>query len=149
MNRNHLPFALCLLTFLQCFFLSPLSAQEEDFIGGEADFSATFRKGQGLEVGFPSSGYMFGFTGLAQPGMNLSRSDADTTFALGTFTRRAYLTFKASDLERGIDVLVRANYIASTPIGYFARRGNLPIRFYIYTSVPNRRLRSILLPVAT
>ena len=55
MNRNHLPFALCLLTFLQCFFLSPLSAQEEDFIGGEADFSATFRKGQGLEVGFPSS----------------------------------------------------------------------------------------------
>ena len=116
MNRNHLPFALCLLTFLQCFFLSPLSAQEEDFIGGEADFSATFRKGQGLEVGFPSSGYMFGFTGLAQPGMNISRSDADTTFALGTFTRRAYLTFKASDLERGIDVLVRANYIASTPL---------------------------------
>ena len=93
-----------------------LMAQEEDFVGGEADFSATFRKGQGLEVGFPSSGYLFGFTGLAQPGMSLSRLDADTTFSLGTFTRRAYLTFKASDLERGIDVLVRANYIASTPL---------------------------------
>jgi len=93
-----------------------LMAQEEDFVGGEADFSATFRKGQGLEVGFPGSGYLFGFTGLAQPGMSLSRLDADTTFSLGTFTRRAYLTFKASDLERGIDVLVRANYIASTPL---------------------------------
>ena len=93
-----------------------LMAQEEDFVGGEADFSATFRKGQGLEVGFPSSGYLFGFTGLAQPGMSLSRLDADTTFSLGTYTRRAYLTFKASDLERGIDVLVRANYIASTPL---------------------------------
>ena len=93
-----------------------LMAQEEDFVGGEADFSATFRKGQGLEVGFPSSGYLFGFTGLAQPGMSLSRLDADTTFSLGTFTRRAYLTFKASDLERGIDVLVRANYIASNPL---------------------------------
>ena len=93
-----------------------LTAQEEDFVGGEADFSATFRKGQGLEVGFPSSGYLFGFTGLAQPGMSLSRLDADTTFSLGTYTRRAYLTFKASDLERGIDVLVRANYIASTPL---------------------------------
>ena len=93
-----------------------LMAQEEDFVGGEADFSATFRKGQGLEVGFPSSGYLFGFTGLAQPGMRLSRLDADTTFSLGTYTRRAYLTFKASDLERGIDVLVRANYIASTPL---------------------------------
>ena len=93
-----------------------LMAQEEDFVGGEADFSATFRKGQGLEVGFPSSGYLFGFTGLAQPGMSLSRLDADTTFSLGTFTSRAYLTFKASDLERGIDVLVRANYIASTPL---------------------------------
>jgi len=93
-----------------------LMAQEEDFVGGEADFSATFRKGQGLEVGFPGSGYLFGFTGLAQPGMSLSRLDADTTFSLGTFTRRAYLTFKASDLERGIDVLVRANYIASNPL---------------------------------
>ena len=93
-----------------------LMAQEEDFVGGEADFSATFRKGQGLEVGFPGSGYLFGFAGLAQPGMNLSRLDADTTSSLGTFTRRAYLTFKASDLERGIDVLVRANYIASTPL---------------------------------
>ena len=93
-----------------------LMAQEEDFVGGEADFSATFRKGQGLEVGFPGSGYLFGFAGLAQPGMSLSRLDADTTFSLGTFTRRAYLTFKASDLERGIDVLVRANYIASTPL---------------------------------
>ena len=93
-----------------------LMAQEEDFVGGEADFSATFRKGQGLEVGFPGSGYLFGFAGLAQPGMSLSRLDADTTSSLGTFTRRAYLTFKASDLERGIDVLVRANYIASTPL---------------------------------
>ena len=93
-----------------------LTAQEEDFVGGEADFSATFRKGQGLEVGFPGSGYLFGFAGLAQPGMSLSRLDADTTSSLGTFTRRAYLTFKASDLERGIDVLVRANYIASTPL---------------------------------
>jgi len=93
-----------------------LMAQEDDFVGGEADFSATFRKGQGLEVGFPGSGYLFGFTGLAQPGMSLSRLDADTTFSLGTFTRRAYLTFKASDLERGIDVLVRANYIASNPL---------------------------------
>ena len=93
-----------------------LMAQEEDFVGGEADFSATFQKGQGLEVGFPGSGYLFGFAGLAQPGMNLSRLDADTTSSLGTFTRRAYLTFKASDLERGIDVLVRANYIASTPL---------------------------------
>ena len=93
-----------------------LTAQEEDFVGGEADFSATFRKGQGLEVGFPGSGYLFGFAGLAQPGVNLSRLDADTTLALGTYTRRAYLTFKASDLERGIDVLVRANYIASNPL---------------------------------
>ena len=93
-----------------------LTAQEEDFVGGEADFSATFRKGQGLEVGFPGSGYLFGFAGLAQPGLNLSRLDADTTLALGTYTRRAYLTFKASDLERGIDVLVRANYIASNPL---------------------------------
>ena len=93
-----------------------LMAQEEDFVGGEADFSATFRKGQGLEVGFPGSGYLFGFAGLAQPGMSLSRLDADTTSSLGTFTRRAYLTFKASDLERGIDVLVRANYIASNPL---------------------------------
>ena len=93
-----------------------LMAQEDDFVGGEADFSATFRKGQGLEVGFPGSGYLFGFAGLAQPGMSLSRLDADTTSSLGTFTRRAYLTFKASDLERGIDVLVRANYIASTPL---------------------------------
>lgn len=93
-----------------------LTAQEEDFVGGEADFSATFRKGQGLEVGFPGSGYLFGFAGLAQPGINLSRLDADTTLALGTYTRRAYLTFKASDLERGIDVLVRANYIASNPL---------------------------------
>lgn len=93
-----------------------LMAQEEDFVGGEADFSATFRKGQGLEVGFPGSGYLFGFAGLAQPGMSLSRLDADTTSSLDTYTRRAYLTFKASDLERGIDVLVRANYIASTPL---------------------------------
>ena len=93
-----------------------LTAQEEDFVGGEADFSATFRKGQGLEVGFPGSGYLFGFAGLAQPGVNLSRLDTDTTLALGTYTRRAYLTFKASDLERGIDVLVRANYIASNPL---------------------------------
>ena len=93
-----------------------LTAQEEDFVGGEADFSATFRKGQGLEVGFPGSAYLFGFAGLAQPGVNLSRLDADTTLALGTYTRRAYLTFKASDLERGIDVLVRANYIASNPL---------------------------------
>lgn len=93
-----------------------LTAQEEDFVGGEADFSATFRKGQGLEVGFPGSGYLFGFAGLAQPGINLSRLDADTTLALGTYTRRAYLTFRASDLERGIDVLVRANYIASNPL---------------------------------
>ena len=108
--------ALFVLALIHGLTPGNLTAQEEDFVGGEADFSATFRKGQGLEVGFPGSGYLFGFSGLAQPGMNLSRLDADTTFALGTYTRRAYLTFKASDLERGIDVLVRANYIASTPL---------------------------------
>ena len=116
MNRIQFPLAVCLLILFQCLGAGPVAAQEEDFTGGEADFSATFRKGQGLEVGFPSSGYVFGFAGLAQPGMNLSQTDADTSLALGTYTRRAYLTFKASDMERGIDVLVRTNYIASTPL---------------------------------
>jgi hypothetical protein len=116
MNRINFPIAVCLIAISSCFFTSRATAQEEDFIGGETDFSATFRKGQGLEVGFPSSGYVFGFAGLAQPGMNVSQSDADTAFALGTYTRRAYLTFKASDRKHGVDVLVRANYIASTPL---------------------------------
>ena len=79
MNRIQFPLAVCLLILFQCLGAGPVAAQEEDFTGGEADFSATFRKGQGLEVGFPSSGYVFGFAGLAQPGMNLSQTDADTT----------------------------------------------------------------------
>lgn len=116
MNRIHITIAVCWLAASHCFLLNQARAQEEDFIGGEADFSATFRKGQGLEVGFPSSGYVFGFAGLAQPGINIGQTDADTTLALGTYTRRAYLTFKASDMDRGIDVLVRANYISATPL---------------------------------
>jgi hypothetical protein len=102
---------------LVCFGIGTVAAQDDDeFAESRSAVSASLRNGNGLEVLFPSEQFSFSMTGLAQPGLAVSKLDVDTTGQLGTFIRRSYLTFKAEDLERKIAYVVRANFVAASPL---------------------------------
>ena len=112
MNLTRLSAALALL-----FWAQVTTAQDDDFsTESTSDGVATLQHGDGLQIRFPGDGFVLGIGGLAQPGLQWTAMDADSTGTLGTYVRRSYLTIEATDEERRLDFLLRADFSQALPL---------------------------------
>ncbi len=105
------------IAFVLCAWAPLFATGQDDEFSESSDVGLIrVQHGEGIQISFPDEQYLFALEGLAQPGVQWRTLDLDSTSTLGTFVRRAYMTFRAVDEDRGLTAVVRGDFTQAQPL---------------------------------
>lgn len=89
-------------------------AFDQPITGSDADIALA--PGSGLQVNFNGGASSFGIQAMAQPMLGWTKTDLDSTAAMGTEIRNAFFSFHVADRDRGLSMVVRGDMGAIQPL---------------------------------